>query len=111
MKRLVNGTNGHDGPDGMPGSNGADGADGTNGLDGNDGEPGADGRDGGQAQGVAELESGHESIHAKRLRLTSGIVPKFQLSRPYAFFANMTADGDFGILVDTDPASPTCMRW
>ena len=44
---------------------------------------------------------------AKRLRLTSGIVPRFQLSPPYAFFANMTADGDFGILVDTDPASPT----
>jgi YVTN family beta-propeller protein len=48
-----------------------------------------------------------ESETARRLLLTSGIVPKFQLSRPYAFFTSTTAAGDFGILVDTDAASPT----
>lgn len=48
-----------------------------------------------------------ETETAKRLPLTSGIVPKFQLSRPYAFFANISAAGDFGILVDTEPTSPT----
>jgi len=44
---------------------------------------------------------------ATRSPLATGIVSKFHLSRPYAFFANVSADGDFGILVDTDPASAT----
>ena len=47
---------------------------------------------------------------AKRAVLTTGIVSKFQLSRPYAFFANTTADGDFGILVDVDSGSPSFQK-
>jgi len=44
---------------------------------------------------------------ASRALLTSGMVSKYHLSRPYAFFANVSGDGDFGILVDTDASSPT----
>jgi len=44
---------------------------------------------------------------AKRIPLTTGIVPKFQLSRRYAMFANITADQDQAILLDVDAASTT----
>lgn len=44
---------------------------------------------------------------ASRRALTTGIVPKFQLSEKYAFFANITADGDFAILVDVEAGSTT----
>jgi YVTN family beta-propeller protein len=52
---------------------------------------------------AADLETGT----AKRLALTTGIVPKFQLAKPYAFFANITGTGDFGVLVDVTAGSPT----
>ncbi|MET0340211.1 MAG: hypothetical protein ABW252_04385 [Polyangiales bacterium] len=47
------------------------------------------------------------SSKASRQPLTTGIVPKFQLSQRYALFANVTAEGDFAILVDVRTASPT----
>jgi len=52
---------------------------------------------------VADLTTGS----AKRIPLTTGIVPKFQLSRRYAMFANITADQDQAILLDVDAASTT----
>jgi YVTN family beta-propeller protein len=52
---------------------------------------------------AADLETGT----AKRLALTTGLVPKFQLAKPYAFFANITGSGDFGVLVDVTAGSPT----
>lgn len=39
---------------------------------------------------------------ASRVLLTTGIVPKFQLSNRYALLANLTDEGDFAILVDVD---------
>jgi hypothetical protein len=42
-----------------------------------------------------------------RTLLTTGIVSKFQLSRRYALFANITADKDYAILVDVAPGSST----
>jgi hypothetical protein len=52
---------------------------------------------------IADLES----ASARRLPLTTGIVPKFQLSKSLALFANVTADTDYAILVDVDSASPS----
>ncbi len=52
---------------------------------------------------IADLET----EASKRVALTTGIVPKFQLSQPYAFFANVTGSGDFAVLVDVDEASAT----
>ena len=48
-----------------------------------------------------------ETRTPKRTLLTTGIVPKFQLSRRYALFANITADADYAILVDVEPGSST----
>lgn len=48
-----------------------------------------------------------ETRTPKRTLLTTGIVPKFQLSRRYALFANITADADYAILVDVEPGSRT----
>ena len=44
---------------------------------------------------------------ATRRPLTTGVVPKFQLSQRYALFANVSAEGDFAILLDVRPESPT----
>jgi hypothetical protein len=48
-----------------------------------------------------------ETRMPKRTLLTTGIVPKFQLSKPYALFANVTSTADYAILVDVAPSSST----
>jgi hypothetical protein len=52
---------------------------------------------------IADLQS----ARARRLPLTTGIVPKFQLSKRFALFANVTADADYALLVDVDADSPS----
>ena len=48
-----------------------------------------------------------ETRSPRRTVLTTGIVSRFQISRRYALFANVTAAGDFAILVDVEPGSST----
>lgn len=48
-----------------------------------------------------------ETESASRVLLTTGIVPKFQLSERYALLANITAEGDYAILVDVAASSET----
>jgi hypothetical protein len=47
----------------------------------------------------------NESV--KRMQLAPGIVGRFQLSKPFALFYNIHPDGDFALLLDTDPSSAT----
>lgn len=44
---------------------------------------------------------------AKRIPLGRGIVPKFQLSRTYALFSNVTGEGDYVHLFDVSRGSPS----
>jgi len=43
---------------------------------------------------------------AKRFSFTKGIVPKFQMSKRHAFFANITGQGDFAVYIGVDAAVP-----
>jgi len=43
---------------------------------------------------------------AKRFSFTKGIVPKFQMSKRHAFFANVTGQGDFAVYIGIDAAVP-----
>ena len=48
-----------------------------------------------------------ETLMPKRVPLTTGIVSKFQLSKDYALFANVTSTADYAILVDVQPSAST----
>jgi hypothetical protein len=46
------------------------------------------------------------ALSAKRFAFTKGIVPRFQLSKRHAFFANITGQGDYAVYIGVDPAVP-----
>ncbi len=52
---------------------------------------------------IANLREGT----ARRLPMDQGIAPRFQIARPWAFFAVRSPNGDAAYLFDVDPQSPT----